>query len=46
MSALTLDGHALFNGSFSVGQDVYVTAGHTLVPTFTGTAPVFEVIPQ
>ncbi len=45
MTALTLDGQALFNGSFSVGQVVPVKAGHTLVATWATTAPVFQVIP-
>lgn len=46
MSALTLDGQALFNGTFSIGQMISVRAGHTLVATYTSTAPVFQVIPQ
>lgn len=45
MTALTLDGQALFNGSFSIGQQVYVGAGHSLIATWATTAPVFEVLP-
>lgn len=45
MTALTLDGQALFNGSFSIGQQVYVGAGHSLVATWATTAPVFQVLP-
>lgn len=45
MTALTLDGQALFNGSFSVGQSIFVGAGHTLIATWATTAPVFELLP-
>lgn len=45
MSALTLDTQSLFNGSFTVGQQVYVAARHTLIATWTTTAPVFEILP-
>ena len=45
MTALTLDGQALFNGAFSVGQQVYVGAGHSLIATWATTAPVFQVLP-
>jgi hypothetical protein len=46
MTALTLDGQALFNGSFTVGQQIYVGAGHTLIATWATTAPIFEILPQ
>jgi Pectate lyase superfamily protein len=46
MTALTLDGQALFNGSFSVGQTIFVGAGHKLIATWATTAPVFEILPQ
>lgn len=46
MTALTLDGQALFNASFSVGQQIYVAAGHTLVATWASNASVFKVLPQ
>lgn len=46
MTSLTLDGQALFGGSFSAGQQVYVGAGHSLVATWATTAPVFQVLPQ
>lgn len=46
MTALTMDSQALFNGTFSVGQLVYVGAGHSLIATWATTAPHFQVIPQ
>lgn len=46
LSALTLDGQALFGGVFVVGQSVYVGANHSLVATWAGAAPTFELIPQ
>ena len=45
MTALTLDGQALFNATFSVGQQIYVAANHTLIATWAATAPVFEILP-
>jgi hypothetical protein len=45
MTALTLDGQALFNASFAVGNMIYVAAGHSLVATWATTAPVFQVLP-
>ena len=45
MSALTLDGQALFNATFSIGQQVYVAANHTLTATWATTAPVFAILP-
>jgi len=49
MTALTLDGQALFGGVFSAGQQVYVGANHTLIATWATilpvNAPVFEILP-
>ena len=44
MSSLTLDGQALFNGVFALGQIIYVGAMHPLIATWTATAPIFEVL--
>ena len=46
MTALTLDGQALFNASFTVGQQVLVPAGHSVIATWATTAPVFRVLPH
>ena len=46
MTALKLNTQALFNGSFSVGQNVFVGANNTLQATWATTAPVFEIVPQ
>jgi hypothetical protein len=43
ISALTLDGTAV---SMSVGIPIHVEANHTLIVTWSGTSPVFEVIPD
>jgi hypothetical protein len=44
MTALTLDGQALFGGVFAVGQTFFVGAMHTLIATWAATAPVFEIL--
>jgi hypothetical protein len=44
MTALTLDGQALFGGVFAVGQQILVGPMHPLIATWAATAPVFEIM--
>jgi hypothetical protein len=49
MTVLAVEGRsgsqAIFNGSFSVGQNFFVPAQTQVIVTWSTTAPVFEIIP-